>query len=118
MFRALKHQAKIYGRTMGQVRDTFRNRDETGMGTLTHDQFKRVMSKDLGLGLTPEQEDAFINAVDAKAQGVIAYDAVLRPLHMENADFDPEDVPSVCPILGMRRNEIAKMQSDSDALGW
>ena len=66
-------------------------------------------SYDLGLGLTEFQLDQFINAVDQNDQGVVEYDAVLKPLHMELVDFREADVPKKSTIGKMRRQERVKL---------
>ena len=108
MFRALKVQHKIYGHAMGNVREAFYKRDVDEMGTLSHADFK-LASYDLGLGLTEFQLDQFINAVDQNDQGVVEYDAVLKPLHMELVDFREADVPKKSTIGKMRRQERVKL---------
>ena len=46
MFRALKCQRRVYGRTMGQVRDAFVNADKEGMGNLTRVHAKVIQNPD------------------------------------------------------------------------
>ena len=103
---------------MGQVRDAFVNADEEGMGNLTREQFRKVMFKSLGLGLTEAQADAFLNAVDVNNLGVVGYDEVLMPLHMDNIDFKESQVPKKCTTVGMRRHDIAKLRKSQSGFVW
>lgn len=118
MFRAIKCQRKVYGRTMGQVRDAFVIRDKKGMGVMSREEFRTVMFKDLGLGLTEEQADAFLQAVDADNLDKIGYDEVLMPLHMDSLDFEESKVPKRCSIVGMRRHDIAKLRKSQSSFEW
>ena len=118
MFRALKCQRRVYGRTMGQVRDAFVNADKEGMGNLTREQFRDVMFKGLGLGLTEAQADAFLNAVDVPNLGMIGFDEVLMPLHMDNIDFEESQVPKKCTTMGMRRHDVAKLRESQSGFAW
>ena len=118
MFRALKCQRKVYGRTMGQVRDAFVNADNSGLGVLTREEFRNVMFKDLGLGLTQAQADAFLQAIDTTNLNKIGYDEVLMPLHMDNIDFQEAEVPKKCSTEGMRRHDIAKLRKSQSEFIW
>ena len=115
MFRAIKVQHKLYGRNMGNIREAFYTLDTEQMGTLTHAQFKTACFN-LGLGLTDQQLDDFVGAVDPSNQGVIGYDSVLKPLHMELGMFREGDVPKKCAIIGMRRQERIKLLKENESM--
>ena len=111
-FRALKVQHKVYGRNMGNVREIFYQKDIESMGTLSHNDFQECCNE-LGLGLTEEQITKFISAVDTSSSGVIGYDEILKPLHMEFSEFVEAEVPKKSKIVGMRRNERLKLLKEN-----
>ena len=103
LFRALKAQHKLYGRTMGQVRETFYKRDLEKMGNLSTAEF-RSGCLDLGLGISQSQMTALIASLDTDGQGIIGYDEVLKPLHMEFAVFNVGDVPATTAVSTRKNN--------------
>ena len=92
LFRAIKFQKGVYGRTMGHIRDFFWQNDKCKQNVVTRGVFRDTM-KQLGLGMTEDEMDSVIEALDVDASGLINYDVVLQVLSMDKLEFRENKVP-------------------------